>query len=71
MTRRLCFGDPLSITFTDPDHSVDEHRLIIIGTSEQGNVLLVAHAAEENRIRLISARKLTRAERRAYEEERH
>lgn len=63
------FADPLSITITDPDHSLDEQRFIIVGTSEQGNVLVVAHATDRDHIRLVSARKLTRAERRAYEEE--
>jgi uncharacterized DUF497 family protein len=28
------FGDPLSDTFPDPDHSLEEHRFVIVGSSE-------------------------------------
>ena len=35
------FGDPLSQTFNDPDHSITERRFIIIGTSEQGQLLAI------------------------------
>jgi uncharacterized DUF497 family protein len=63
------FSDPLSMTFPDPDHSIDEDRYIIIGTSDRGRVLIVSHTDREDRIRIISARKATRHERKAYEEE--
>ena len=63
------FGDPLSSTFPDPDHSIDEDRYITIGTSDQGRVLIVSHTNREDRTRIISARKATRSERKAYEEE--
>jgi len=62
------FGDPLSTTVPDPDHSIEEERYIIIGTSHRGRLLIVAHAEQGNRIRIISARELTRRERRQYEE---
>ena len=62
------FGDFLSATVADPDHSGDEHRYITIGLSNRGRLLMVAHAERHERIRIISARKLTRNERRAYEE---
>ncbi len=52
----------------DPDHSSDEHRCITIGLSNQWRLLMVAHAERGDRIRIISARTLTRSERRAYEE---
>ena len=45
------FGDPLSDTYDDPDHSWEERRFIIIGTSNQGRLLLVAHTAEGETIR--------------------
>jgi uncharacterized DUF497 family protein len=61
--------DPLSSTFPDPDHSIEEDRFITIGTSDQGRVLVVAYTDRESRIRIISARKATRKERHAYEEE--
>ena len=49
------FGDPLSMTFPDPDHSTDEERFITIGMSEAGRVLLVAHTDRSGAIRIISA----------------
>jgi hypothetical protein len=63
------FGDTLSMTVPDPDHSTDEDRYITIGLSDKRRLLLVAHTERKDRIRIISARELTRAERQAYEEE--
>jgi len=60
------FGDPLSDTFDDPDHSSAERRFIIIGTSERGRMLIVAHADDGETVRIISAREPTRGEREAY-----
>ena len=40
------FGDPLSITFPDPDHSTEEDRFIILGSSDLGHVPIVAHLLE-------------------------
>jgi len=62
------FGDSLSATVPDPDHSAEEHRYITIGRSERGRLLMVAHAESRQRIRIISTRTLTRSERIAYEE---
>lgn len=62
------FGDPLSITAPDPDHSVDEERYLIVGSSHRGRLLIVSYAERGDRIRIISARELTRTERKAYEE---
>jgi uncharacterized DUF497 family protein len=62
------FGDPLSSTFPDPDHSIKEDRFITIGTSERDRVLVVSHTDRQDRIRIISARKATRRERKTYEE---
>jgi uncharacterized DUF497 family protein len=53
----------------DPDHSRDEERRIIIGWSDQRRLLMVSHAERGNRIRIISARRLTQKERKAYEQE--
>lgn len=64
------FGDPLSDTFNDPDHSAEEQRFIIVGMSEAGRVLIVAHTDDEEVVRIISAREMTRAERKFYEESR-
>lgn len=63
------FGDPLSDTFDDPDHSADERRFLIIGHSEAGKLLFVSHTDDGEIVRIISARELTRAEREAYEQE--
>ena len=62
------FGDLLSATTFDPEHTVEEHRYITIGLSNLDRLLMVAHAEREERIRIISARTLTPGERRAYEE---
>ena len=62
------FGDPLYIDFYDPDHSVDEHRYLIMGQSTTGRLLIVSYTERDDVVRLISAREVTSAERRAYEE---
>ena len=64
------FDDDLSITFLDPDHSVDEERLIIIGHSNRGRLLFVSHTDRDSRPRIISAREVTRRERKVYEDAR-
>ena len=38
------FGDPLAITFTDPDHSIDEDRYLTFGLSRFDRLLVVSHA---------------------------
>ena len=62
------FGDPLSNTYPDHAHSVTEQRFIIIGLSEQGRMLVVAHTDDGELVRIISAREATARERKAYEE---
>ena len=62
------FGDPLSITTSDPDHSLEEDRFVIIGASDRKRLLVVVHTVRDQRIRLISARKATRHEGKNYEE---
>ncbi len=61
------FYDPLSATFEDPDHSVDEERLITIGYSSQSRILVVSHAERGKIIRIISARPATAHERKRHE----
>ena len=63
------FGDPLSMTFPDPDHSIGENRYITMGLSYTGRSLIVAYTDRNDRIRIISAREATRREQRFYEEE--
>lgn len=62
------FSDPLSITYDDPDHSYNENRYIIIGLSSHGKLLFVSHTEKDDLIRIISARELTRKERKQYEQ---
>ena len=62
------FGDEFTITVSDPDHSEDEDRLITIGWSDRRRLLIVSHTDRADKIRIISARELTKAERKEYEE---
>jgi uncharacterized protein len=62
------FGDSLSETFGDPDHSTEEQRFIILGHSENGRLLFVSHTDDGETVRIISAREVTSAERIQYEE---
>lgn len=62
------FADVLSYVFPDVDHSDDENRLLLIGVSEVGKLLVVSHAERGDRIRIISAREATRKERNFYDE---
>ena len=61
--------DPLSITIHDPLHSFDEERFLLIGLSRANELLVIAHRADGDEIRVISARRASRRERRTYEEE--
>ena len=63
------FGDPLAGTIPDPRYSGEEPRFITIGRSTSQRLITVAHAEREDRIRIISARRATRRERRHYESE--
>jgi len=62
------FSDPLALIFDDDEHSEDEHREIIIGYSTLTRLLLVCFVErEKDTIRLISARRATKAEIKDYE----
>ena len=65
---KTVFDDPLYVDFYDPDHSYDEHRYLIVGKSRQGRLLIVTYTERGDAVRLISAREVTSAERKAYEE---
>ena len=62
------FGDPLSLTIPDPDHSEDEARWQLIGLTKRGRLVVVAHIEMTRTVRIISARLATRNERKTYEE---
>lgn len=62
------FGDVLSVTVGDPDHSLDEERFILLGLTERSRLLVVAHMVRGDAIRLNNARLATAKERQGYEE---
>jgi uncharacterized protein len=64
------FGDPFATTFPDNDHSLVEQRFLTIGASVERRLLVVAHTESGDKIRIISARGVTRSERKFYEESR-
>lgn len=63
------FYDEFARVIPDPDSSLGEERFIIIGLSEQYNTLVVCHChrGSDERIRIISARKAEKRERKQYE----
>lgn len=62
------FYDEQALLIDDPDHSIEEERFIILGFSNQANLLVVCHCyrASETVIRIISARKATNKEKNQY-----
>ena len=62
------FYDPHALVIEDIDHSFDENRFIIVGTSAVARVLTVCHCYKETNelIRIISARKATKNEEENY-----
>ncbi|NUQ65723.1 MAG: BrnT family toxin [Pirellulales bacterium] len=63
------FADPLAVIFDDEEHSEDEIREIIIGHSILERLLLVSFTERgEDVVRIISARRATKRERKDYEE---
>ncbi len=62
------FGDERSSCLPDPDHSVGEARYLLFGLSLKGNHLVVSFTERAASIRIISARRMTRRERKAYEQ---
>ena len=62
------FRDTLSITISDPDHSDYEDRFIDVGMSHRMQLLVVSYTERRDKIRIISARRATKAERKNYEE---
>lgn len=62
------FADWGSLTIVDTEHSAGEVRYVTLGRSVVGRILLIVHTESDERIRIISARRATRAECRRYEE---
>ena len=62
-------SNPMARIFLDEEHSVEESREIIIGHAAAKHLLLVCFTErEKDHIRIISARRATRAEQHDYEE---
>jgi len=61
------FYDALSATFSDPDSSRTEQRLLTIGQSARQRLLVVVHTEHGETIRIISARLATAHERKRHE----
>lgn len=66
---RTAFFDENARFMADPDHSDEEDRFVLLGLSSQLRLLVVCHCYREEpeTIRIISARKADRSERREYE----
>jgi len=62
------FLDPMAVSGTDPNHSLEEDRSITFGVSRLGRLLAVCHTYRPGAIRIINARRATRGERKLYEE---
>lgn len=62
------FKDTLSLTIYDPLHSDKEDRYVLIGSSHKNRLLVVVYTERGDRIRIISARKAVKNERKQYEE---
>ncbi len=65
---KTVFNNSLAAIFDDEDHSIDERREIIIGYSQNDRLLLVSFTERSGSIRIISARPITRQERKSYEQ---
>jgi len=66
---RTAFFDENARFMVDPDHSDEEERFVLLGLSSRLRLLVVCHCyrQEPETIRIISARKADRSERRKYE----
>jgi uncharacterized protein len=62
------FGDPLGRIVRDPRHSEEEERFVLLGLSRNRRLLAVMFTDREEAIRIISARRVTRSERKNYAE---
>jgi len=63
------FADPLSLTIPDPEHSRTEERFVTMGAAFSDKLVVVVHTERGDNIRIISARRASRQERKFYEED--
>ena len=65
---KTIFTDEYARLIADPDHSNEEDRFILLGTSIESKLLVVCHCIKiEESVRIISARKADKKERKIYE----
>ncbi len=65
---KTVFSDDFARLIADPEHSEEEERFILLGESIESNLLIVCHCVrDEESVRIISARKADKKERRTYE----
>ncbi len=62
----IALEDELALTIADPD-AEGEQRFVSLGMDAGGRLLVTVFTLRGNRVRLISSRRATRAERRTYE----
>jgi uncharacterized DUF497 family protein len=65
---KTVFSDQFARLIADPDHSDEEDRFILLGSSIDSKLLVVCHCVKtDESIRIISARKAEKPERKIYE----
>lgn len=62
------FADDLASCVRDPDHSHGEERYLPFGVSAKGSFLVVSYTERADAVRIISARRMSHQERKAYEQ---
>lgn len=62
------FGDDFSSFVADPDHSAEEVRFLLFVTTNSNKHLVVSFTEQDQVVRIISARRMTPSERKAYEQ---
>ena len=62
------FDDPVAAIFSDPDHSAEEQREIIVGYSQRDRLLVVSFTSRPPNVRIISARQASSKERHKHEQ---
>lgn len=65
------WNDEFAAFLHDPNHSIAEERFIMIGYSNKNNLLFVSFTDRNKKIRIISARKATKSERKRHEESKY
>ncbi len=63
---QVFFNEPLLI-YEDLKHSTEESRWYVLGTTDHERTLQVVFTVRESKVRVISARDMSRKERREYE----